>query len=182
MSSHQALVLNADYRPLSLFPLSLWSWQDAVAAVFLDRVTVVSEYERTVRSERLTLRLPSVIALRTYVKVSRRPSLTRYNIYLRDGFACQYCGGAFQARDLTFDHVVPRCRGGQTTWENIATACSDCNRRKGSLSLADCGLTLARMPERPSAAELLRLENGVSHANLHRDWVDYVYWDSALDP
>ena len=182
MSSHQALVLNADYRPLSLFPLSLWSWQDAVAAVFLDRVTVVSSYERTVRSERVEMRLPSVIALRTYVPVSRRPRLTRYNIYLRDGFTCQYCNVGFQARDLTFDHVVPRCRGGLTTWENIATACSDCNRRKGSMSLERSGMALARTPSRPSAMELLRLENGLAHGALHRDWVDYVYWDSPLEP
>jgi 5-methylcytosine-specific restriction endonuclease McrA len=182
MSSHQALVLNADYRPLNLFPLSLWSWQDAVAAVFLDRVTVVSSYERTVRSERVAMRLPSVIALRNYVPVQRHPPLTRYNIYLRDGFTCQYCRVGFHARDLTFDHVVPRCRGGLTTWENIATACSDCNRRKGAMSLERCGLTLVRKPSRPSAADLLRLETRAPHASLHRDWIDFVYWDSALEP
>lgn len=182
MSSHQALVLNADYRPLSLFPLSLWSWQDAVSAIFLDRVSVVCEYDRVVRSERRAIRLPSVIALREYVPVTRDPPLTRYNIYLRDGFACQYCGQVFQARDLTFDHVVPRCKGGLTTWENIATACADCNSRKGALDLARSGMRLARAPFRPSASDLLRQENRASKGALFRDWIDFVYWDTPLDP
>ena len=79
-----ALVLNADFRPLSYFPLSLWSWQDAVKAVFLDRVSVLNEYENEVRSPSMTMRLPSVIALKDYVPTSRRPAYTRFNVFLRD--------------------------------------------------------------------------------------------------
>ena len=73
-----ALVLNADFRPLSYFPLSLWSWQDAVKAVFLGRVTILSEYDRTVHSPRLDMRLPSVIALKDYIAPSRYPAFTRF--------------------------------------------------------------------------------------------------------
>ncbi len=117
-----ALVLNADFRPLSYFPLSLWCWQDAVKAVFLDRVSVLNEYETEVRSPTLSMRLPSVIALKEYIPAARRPAFTRFNVFLRDRFECQYCGQGRPAPDLTFDHVVPRSRGGRTTWNNKSGA------------------------------------------------------------
>ena len=88
---YPALVLNADFRPLSYFPLSLWPWQEAVKAVFLERVNIVSEYDRVVRSPSLEMRLPSVIALKEYVHLDRRPAFTRFNVFLRDSFECQYC-------------------------------------------------------------------------------------------
>ena len=124
-----ALVLNADFRPLSYYPLSLWSWQDAIKAVFLERVNIVEEYEHAVRSPTIEMKLPSVVSLKTYVKPSSHPAFTRFNVFLRDRFSCQYCGSR---DDLTFDHLIPRSRGGQTTWGNVVAACSGCNLRKGN--------------------------------------------------
>src|SRR3546814_14969695 len=86
-----ALVLNSYYTPLSYYPLSLWPWQTAVKAVFLDRVTIVENYEREIHSPTHTMPIPSVIALRQYVKPSQHPAFTRFNLFLRDRFACQYC-------------------------------------------------------------------------------------------
>src|SRR5688500_6343293 len=123
-----ALVLNADYTPLSYYPLSLWPWQTAIKAVFLERVDIVSSYEREVHSPSLDMKIPSVIALRQYVRPSEFPAFTRFNLFLRDRFCCQYCGSPHH---LTFDHVVPRRLGGKTTWENVATACAPCNQRTG---------------------------------------------------
>jgi hypothetical protein len=80
--SWPALVLNADYRPLSYYPLSLWSWQDTIKAVFLDRVTVVSTYDKAIHSPSFEMRLPSVVSLKTYVKPSRNPAFTRFNVFL----------------------------------------------------------------------------------------------------
>ncbi|MGH6839359.1 MAG: HNH endonuclease, partial [Methylocella sp.] len=100
-----ALVLNADFRPLSYYPLSLWAWQDSIKAVFLDRVNIVSNYDKTVRSPSFEMRLPSVVSLRRYVRPPRHPAFTRFNVFLRDRFSCQYCGSR---EDLTFDHLVPR--------------------------------------------------------------------------
>ena len=117
--SNPALVLNADYRPLSYYPLSLWSWQDTIKAVFLDRVNIVSEYEVAVHSPSFTMKLPSVVSLKSYVKPARNPAFTRFNVFLRDRFACQYCGGE---DDLTFDHVIPRSRGGADSWERLTAA------------------------------------------------------------
>ncbi|WP_082561189.1 HNH endonuclease [Devosia sp. Root685] len=114
-----ALVLNADFRPLSYYPLSLWSWQDAIKAVFLERVNIVSLYDTVIHSPSFEMRLPSVVSLKDYVKPARHPAFTRFNVFLRDRFQCQYCGSR---DDLTFDHVIPRSKGGLTTWANLCGA------------------------------------------------------------
>ena len=129
-----ALVLNADYRPLSYYPLSLWSWQDSIKSVFLDRVTTVNNYDRIIRSPSFSMKLPSVIALKNFINPKSNPNFTRFNVFLRDKFKCQYCGSG---NELTFDHLLPRSRGGKTDWNNVVTACSDCNVKKGG-RLFDC--------------------------------------------
>ena len=85
------LVLNADFRPLSYYPLSLWSWQDAIKAVFLDRVNIVEHYDRAVHSPSFEIQLPSVVSLKSFVKPTTHPAFTRFNVFLRDRFVCQYC-------------------------------------------------------------------------------------------
>lgn len=174
-----ALVLNADYRPLSYFPLSLWSWQDAIKAVFLERVNIVCEYEETVRSPTFEMRLPSVVSLKSYVKPARQPAFTRFNVFLRDRFACQYCG---DAHDLTFDHVIPRSRGGRTTWENVVAACSPCNLMKGGRLPGECNMFPAAQPMRPSVFQLHQNGRMFPPNYLHESWHDYLYWDSELEP
>jgi 5-methylcytosine-specific restriction endonuclease McrA len=178
---YPALVLNADFRPLSYFPLSLWSWQDAIKAVFLDRVSVLSEYDEEVRSPSRSLRLPSVIALKDYIPTARRPAFTRFNVFLRDNFSCQYCLDRLPTHDLTFDHVIPRCKGGRTTWENVVTACSPCNLMKGSRMPHELHMYPRRKPSQPSTWELQ--DNGRSFPPnyLHQSWRDYLYWDSELE-
>lgn len=179
--SFPALVLNADFRPLSYFPLSIWCWQDAVKAVYLDRVSVLSEYEAAVHSPSLRMRLPSVIALKDYIPSARRPAFTRFNVFLRDSFECQYCGGAKPTHDLTFDHVIPRSRGGRTTWDNVVTACGPCNLRKGNLLPRECHMQPRQPARQPTSWELQ--ENGRSFPPnyLHESWRDYLYWDSELE-
>ena len=174
-----ALVLNADFRPLSYYPLSLWPWQDAIKAVCLERVNIVSEYERTVRSPTFEMRLPSVVSLKTYVKASRRPAFTRFNVFLRDRFTCQYCGGG---DDLTFDHVIPRSKGGMTTWENVVAACSPCNLRKADRLAVDVRMWPASTPFQPSVFDLHQNGRLFPPNYLHHSWMDYLYWDSVLDP
>ncbi len=177
-----ALVLNADFRPLSYFPLSLWSWQETVKAVFLDRVNIVSEYEEVVRSPGLAMRLPSVIALKEYVPAARRPAFTRFNVFLRDRFSCQYCCEPFPSHELTFDHVVPRSRGGRTTWDNVVTACSACNLLKGSRLPRESGMYPRRLPAQPSTHALQENGRAFPPNFLHHSWRDFLYWDSELDP
>ena len=175
-----ALVLNADFRPLSYFPLSLWSWQDTLKAVFLDRVDVVAEYETEVHSPTRAMRLPSVIALKSYVSHARLPAFTRFNVFLRDGFACQYCGMP-ERENLTFDHVVPRRCGGRTTWENIVAACSPCNLRKGGKMPKDARMFPTQTPRRPNMFELNERGRAFPPNYLHDSWQDYLYWDVELE-
>lgn len=177
-----ALVLNADFRPLSYFPLSLWSWQDAVKAVFLDRVNIISEYDRVVRSPSFEMRLPSVISLKDFVAADRRPAFTRFNVFLRDRFSCQYCAHPFPTQELTFDHVVPRSKGGRTTWENVVTSCSACNLRKGNQLPHQCGMVPVSPPFAPTAYELQEHGRSFPPNFLHQSWRDFLYWDSELDP
>ena len=174
-----ALVLNADFRPLSYFPLSLWSWQDAIKAVFLERVNILEEYERTVRSPSFEMRLPSVVSLKTYIKPARNPAFTRFNVFLRDRFQCQYCGSP---EDLTFDHLIPRSRGGRTTWDNVVTACAPCNLLKGGKLAAHTGMYPRHRPHKPTVTELRNNGRRFPPNYLHESWADYLYWDSELEP
>ncbi len=171
------LILNADYQPLSYFPLSVWSWQDAVKAVFLDRVNIVDNYERTVRSASFEMPIPSVVALKDYVSQNRSPAFTRFNLFLRDGFQCVYCGSP---DELTFDHVIPRRLGGKTTWTNIAAACSSCNLKKGGRLPKDAGMIPRIKPFRPTMHQLQAQGRKFPPNHLHESWLDYLYWDVEL--
>lgn len=173
-----ALVLNADYTPLSYYPLSVWPWQTAVKAVFLERVDIVSFYQREVRSPSAAMKLPSVIALKQYVRPSQFPAFTRFNLFLRDKFACQYCG---DPRDLTFDHVTPRAQGGRTTWENVVTACAPCNLRKGGRTPKQAAMPLFMPPIRPTSWQLQENGRRFPPGHLHETWHDWLYWDVELE-
>ena len=173
-----ALVLNADYRPLSYYPLSLWSWQDSVKSVFLDRVTIVSNYEKIIRSPSFNMRLPSVIALKSFIKPQSNPSFTRFNVFLRDRFLCQYCGSD---QELTFDHLLPRSKGGETNWNNVVTACSSCNVKKGGRLLKNSDLILGQEPYQPSTEDLHKKGKYFPPNFLHKSWMDYLYWDVELE-
>jgi len=182
LDSCPALVLNADFRPLSYFPLSLWCWQDAVKAVFLDRVNIVDHYDAYVRSPSFEMRLPSVIALKEYVQAARHPAFTRFNVFLRDRFSCQYCGRPFPSQDLTFDHVVPRSRGGTTVWTNVVTACGGCNLLKGNRLPRRSGMYPRQKPVQPTTYMLQENGRAFPPNYLHESWRDYLYWDTELDP
>lgn len=176
-----ALILNADYRPLSYFPLSIWPWQEAVKAIFRDSVTVISEYERTVCSPTREFKLPSVLALKEYVPMGRSPAFTRFNVFLRDQWVCQYCTHDFKTHELTFDHVVPRSRGGRTTWENIVAACQACNTRKGNHLPREVNMFPFKEPQQPTLHELQGQGRKFPPNFLHESWGDFLYWDTELD-
>ena len=185
LQSCPSLVLNADYTPLSYYPLSLWPWQTAIKAVFLDRVDIVESYDREVHSPSFDMAVPSVIALRQYVKTSEFPAFTRFNLFLRDRFRCQYCGGGTGSGphngSLTFDHVVPRRLGGKTTWENILTACGPCNMKKGGRTPQQAGMNMLIHPIRPTSWQLQQRGKSFPPNYLHESWRDWLYWDVELE-
>jgi 5-methylcytosine-specific restriction endonuclease McrA len=115
------------------------------------------------------------------VPAARRPAFTRFNVFLRDRFHCQYCGGDFATNELTFDHVIPKSRGGRTAWTNVVTACSPCNLLKGNHLLKETTMLLQRYPSEPTTQELQENGRGFPPGYLHESWRDFLYWDSELD-
>lgn len=169
---YPCLVLNADFRPLNLFPLSTKPWQEAVKNIYEGTMSVVAEYDQVVRSPSIAMRLPSVVAMRTYVPIKHRVAFTRRNVFLRDRFRCQYCG---EEAALTFDHVVPRSKGGETSWTNIVAACDPCNLLKGN----KLDMQPMKVPREPTPQELKALTRAFLPKVLHASWLDYLPADLA---
>lgn len=139
-------MLNAGYEPLRIV-----DWQKAMILWLQDKVEVLQYHEKEVRSPTTTFKLPSVLKLRKYIRPYQAYNvrLSRQNVFLRDRLICQYCQVKFPLRQLTVDHVYPISRGGQSTWLNLTTACSDCNYRKGNRTLEEANLQLLTQPFKP---------------------------------
>jgi len=174
-----ALVLNADYAPLSFLPLSVMSWRDAVTASLRGSVDVVATYPVAVRSARAAFDVPSVVALRRFERRARAaaPTYSKRLLLLRDGYTCQYCGAPGSAATLTADHVVPRAVGGATTWDNVVACCAACNEKKRALlpsQLKSVGM-VTPTPARPSAHQLeaaarKRCLHDLEGKDIHDSW------------
>lgn len=179
----RTLVLNADMQPLSWAPLSVWTWQEAFVAVIQNRVIQIKTYDNAVvRSATRSFEVPAVVALKSYRK-RKKVAFTRFHLFLRDEFTCQYCGQRFNARELTFDHVIPRSKGGASVWANIVACCGADNLRKGSFTPEQAGLKLLRKPFEPTPFELDAAARRLPWAmnDLHQTWMDFLYWDSELE-
>ena len=98
---------------------------------------------------------------------------------MRDKFTCQYCGSN---KELTFDHLLPRSKGGKTNWNNVVTACSDCNVIKGGRLFYNSGMALHQKPFCPTTEDLLKNGKNFPPNFLHKSWMDYLYWDVELEP
>ncbi len=170
----QVLLLNITYEPLKIV-----NWKKAITLLLLDKVEVLEEYGREIHSVSFTIKLPSVIRLLRMVK---RPNteikFSRQNIYARDKYHCQYCGKRFSSEELSYDHVIPKSRGGKTRWTNIVTCCVQCNRRKGGHIPNEVGMELIRKPSRPKWLPALKITIGFRE--VPQSWRDYLYWNVEL--
>lgn len=181
----RTLVLNANYLPMTTWPLSLITGQEAVKAVFRGRAAVVEEWDAVFRSPSREIRVPKIIALHEYAPISAAPKFCRRSILLRDRFRCQYCGAQFASNELTFDHVIPRAAGGKTEWNNILSACVECNKRKRDRP-ADWsgkkggGMRPLKMPRQPTTMELLRAGLEFLDPDVRENYGDWLYWSSEL--
>ena len=109
----------------------------------------------------------------------RTRTLIRLNVFLRDKFRCQYCGSK---KELTFDHLLPRSKGGKTNWDNVVTACSSCNIKKGGRFFVSPEMALNQMPYQPTTEDLHMNGKNFPPNYLHKSWMDYLYWDVELEP
>ena len=164
------LVLNATFEPINV---------TAVRRALVLMLKGVAQAEETnsheVHSASRRVAVPSVIRLLTYRHIPQQSrALSRKNILLRDRNTCQFCGEPFPASELTLDHVLPRSRGGRSTWENLVACCYECNNRKGDRTPEEAGLRLARRP-RPftlhTSRQLMRL---IGHKD--EKWRKYLFY------
>ena len=143
-----------------------------------------SEREPTdemVHTVSLKIRVPQVIVLMLFDRVPRKEvKFTRHNIYERDKNTCQYCGKSFDRKDLNLDHVIPRDKGGETTWENIVCSCIRCNSKKANRLPHEVGMKLKRKPERPRWQPFLHITFDHKPHDSWRHFIDLAYWHVEL--
>jgi len=164
------LVLNRSFQPVRIttarhaFTLLYLGRARALDAHFepLDfeqwAATPPAEHEDSIGTSRGPIRVPRVLVPSGHNRVPSAPlRLSRRNVFLRDGFTCQYCGGRPPVRDLNLDHVQPRSRGGRSTWDNLVTSCRTCNVKKGYATPEECGMALRVRPHRPNWSMALRM-------------------------
>ncbi|WP_317194238.1 HNH endonuclease [Penaeicola halotolerans] len=164
MMNKKVLVLNQDYSPIGVCHV-----QKAFILVFLDKADIIEQFESLkLRTIEKSFPYPAVIKLSNYKNIPYKGvMLNRFNLFKRDGFSCQYCSSR---KDLTLDHVIPKSKGGKTTWENLVTACRRCNARKGHQTPEQVGLKLAQQPYKPTYADFLKeyaLQNAI-------EWLPYL--------
>ncbi|MEQ6121246.1 HNH endonuclease [Reichenbachiella sp. MALMAid0571] len=161
---NKVLVLNQDYSPLTLCTVSR-----AFLLVFLDKAELLAaDKDNVLRSISRSYPMPSVIKIKSYVHVPYKGVvLTRYNIFKRDSYQCQYCS---TTKDLTLDHLIPRSKGGKSSWNNLVTACKKCNSKKGDCTPKEAGLVLKKPPFKPSYIMFLKNSVGV----VKDDWQPFL--------
>lgn len=178
MSDQSTLLLNANWQPISILPLSVIGWQEAIKLLFMDKVLVIEEYDNwVVHSPSQHIKVPAVCVTKGYFNSKKVVRFSRRNLYMRDLFKCQYCAETFEFKALTIDHVVPRASGGKTTWENCVTACKPCNHKKGSKWIKPI-----TKPYRPDYYGLVASWKGrSSHIHIqHPSWYQYLGIEQAV--
>ena len=167
------LLLNADYKPLCLSPLSTLTWQESIKLIWLDKINVLEWHDDwEVHSPSHTMKVPAVIAVREYVSQDREGiNFSRKNVFIRDHYTCQYCLDSFNHKDLTLDHVKPRSKGGKSGWENMVTACKKCNTTKGSRT----EIKPVKTPSKQNFFSLMAQKNFTMKVR-HQVWLRYLDW------
>ena len=169
--SNDCLLLNGNGKPLSYFPLSTIDWKTSIKLVLTKNVIIIKNHDDwVVISPSVTVDVPSIIMLRRFHKFQNYVKFSRSNVYLRDMYKCQYCSDIFERNRLTLDHVVPKSKGGETSWEKIVTCCNSCNTFKGSKDLKPIN-----KPIKPSFAHLLNGHKLKASDFPDKSWSEYIF-------
>lgn len=196
----ETLVLDSGYRPVEVI-----SWRTAITKVVIDKTVRVIEaypdrYIRTVNpleavglnplpfehdgETRWMAQMPSVVALIRPVNRRRAVKFSRHNVFIRDNNTCQYCAHKFHRSQINLDHVIPRAKGGRTTWDNVVCSCIPCNNKKGMKLAHEVGMQLIRPPVKPK-----KLSDSTPYMQYRKgmpiEWQSYlrnaIYWDAELE-
>lgn len=167
------LLLNANAQPVSYLPLSAIQWREAILYMYHNKCDVLEWYDDwMVHSPSWETRVPAVIMLKDFVKEKTQVRFSKSNVYLRDQYACCYCGSSVAKREATMDHVVPLSRGGRTNWENIVTACAPCNSAKGNRVGPEWRPKYK--PYKPGYWELVRKRKQLPFEVRHPSWHAWI--------
>lgn len=172
----RVLVLDQGYQPHRVI-----SWQRAVTMLFQDKVEILEEYDEDIRSVSITIKMPAVVRLLQRVRGKKRSvRFSRINVATRDNYTCQYCDTKLPLRKLTYDHVIPRSKGGKTSWCNIVMACYPCNSKKRSMSPTRAGMRLKKKPVKPKHLPVVvfRIDKQATLPDL---WYNWIYWHGKLE-
>ena len=154
---------------------------DGWAELSTFRAEFEPELHDWVRTVRLSIAVPRIIRVLTYSRVPRQDvKFNRRNIFARDGNTCQYCGKRFPTSSLSIDHIIPRSRGGNNTWQNVVCACVKCNVRKGGRTPQEANIRLIRPPVKPNRSPAVSIKMSNSKYSSWKQFVDSAYWDVEL--
>ena len=191
MNVKKTLVLSRTFSPQRVVDRD-----KAICMIFSDRISLVlevtdelmgvipydrlSDFKRVIRAYGrrpgdengdLLIFSPSVVSSsQKFFEIKRDVSFNRDNVYMRDNYTCQYCGR--EKKDLTYDHVIPRSRGGRTTWDNIVTSCVSCNYKKGCKTPEQAGMTLKSAPDRPTWYKMIK--SSIINRVADKTWISYI--------
>lgn len=166
----RTLLLSQAYEPIASI-----SWQRAIVLSMLGKAEIIEEYASVIRSPRREIRCPAVIRLlKAFKRHKRRMKFSKQHVFARDRWKCQYCGQQRAINELTYDHVVPRSRGGKTCWENIVTACRACNGKKANRTPDEARMFPKHAPRRPDWVPSFSMR--VGRTALPEEWKPYCYW------
>lgn len=164
-------MLNADGAPVSWLPLSVISWEEAVKYMVLEKATVLDWYDNwIVHSANWETQVPAVMILREYEKRKTSIRYSKHNVFLRDGYTCQYCGDDVSKKTATLDHVLPVSHGGKTTFENTVCACATCNANKGN----NKKIVPKFKPQKPTYFQLVDKRKKMQWDIQHPSWANYL--------
>jgi len=165
------LILNADASPVSMLPLSTIGWEEAVRYLVSEKAIALEWYDDwVVRSEKWSTRVPAVMILKEYQKKKTAVRYSKQNVFLRDGYICQYCEDDVSRKTATLDHVLPTSHGGKTTWENTVTACGPCNANKGN----NKKIVPKMKPYKPTYFQLAEKRKRLKWELQHPSWANYL--------
>ena len=189
----QVLKLNKAYMPLEII-----SWKDAISDWLNGKVEIIEEYEdkfihhgydRHLDTFKGAMNMPAVVRLLHFVTPNKDikffQSFTRRNVYDRDKGKCQYCGTKISLKEMTYDHVFPQSKGGQTCWTNIVCSCLKCNAKKSDMTLQEAGMKLIHKPIAPAIADsyqggMIAKLKKIKNITNNEKWMNYLYWNVEL--
>jgi 5-methylcytosine-specific restriction endonuclease McrA len=182
----KTLLLNKDFTPVSIIPLSVLSWKESIKLFFMNDIEIIDIYEDIlIRSPNISINLPSIVILKKYLNIKNfklKVDFNKRNILIRDLMTCQYCGKKYQENIfdknilnnlLTIDHIIPRSKGGKSDWTNVVLSCKECNIEK-----SDKIIYPKIMPKKPTYYELIEKRKCLPVKISNKSWIHYIqsFW------